>query len=136
MPDSVTDTGGGVFANCPLLKSVKLSANLTSIPLLYKGGNSSFEFIEENYYGYFTGCTSLENIYTSDSAEIIRYGAFQGCTALEELYMPDSVTSVENVTFSNCTSLEEVTIGKGIKKLSSAMFEDCISFFIQWLYFP
>lgn len=127
MPDTVTSTGGGVFTNCVSLKSVKLSKNLTALPILYIGGHSSFEFIEENNYGYFMGCTSLEEVEIPSGVTELPYMTFANCTSLENIYTGDNVKSIKYGAFLGCTSLKNVTFGNYLNYIVNYAFQDCTS---------
>lgn len=127
MPDSVASTGGGIFANCTSLKSVKLSKNLTELPVVYIGGHSPFEFIEENNYGYFMGCSSLEEVEIPSGVTELPYMTFANCTSLENIYTGDNVKSIKYGAFLGCTSLKNVTFGNDLKYIVSYAFQDCTS---------
>ena len=110
IPDSVTDTLSTVFMDCTSLKSVKMSANMTTIPA-----------------GWFWKCTSLTDIELPDGVTVIGPDAFNNCTSLKRLTIPNSVTQIEGEAFWNCKSLTGITIPSGVTELSSGLFKGCTS---------
>lgn len=85
IPDSITVIGGNAFGYCKKLKTVRLSAKLTSIPI-----------------GCFVCCTSLKTITIPASCTQVGYDAFAGCTNLYQIIMTKSVKSIASSAFTDC----------------------------------
>jgi hypothetical protein len=82
IPDSVTEIGGSAFFDCANLTEVKLSDNLTEIPIYL------FGTYKENGSG-------LKKVNLPKNLTGIGFQAFVNCTELTELVIPDTLTSVE-----------------------------------------
>ena len=110
IPDSVTKALSTVFEDCTSLKSVKMSANMKTIPA-----------------GWFWKCTSLTDIELPDGVTVIAPDAFNNCTSLKRLTIPDSVTEIGDGAFWNCKALTGITIPSGVTELSMRLFRGCTS---------
>ena len=110
VPDSVTDMGTGVFANCTSLTNVTLPNIRQNIVA------STFE-----------GCTSLEKIVLPETVTAIRDSAFKNCTALKEIVWSKAPGLIEANAFYNCDALTEVEIPTTVTSVGDQAFYDCDS---------
>ena len=131
IPSSVTNLRWDIFNSCPQLESVKLLANIESIP------NSMFY-----------NCTKLESVELSSTIKEVGDNAFEYCISLKD-YSPFininkinwysfAHTGFEFVDLSNfddssnainafreCLSLKEVKLPDNLKSLPSGFIEGC-----------
>lgn len=135
IPDSVTYVRPSQFCEYPNLRSVRLSANLTVIPLFNDctaleevdfGENSRItEICEDTFYG----CPSLLRIDIPSSVVTIGYGAFANCGALREVGFAENacLELIDEYAFSNCSSLLSVDIPSSVITVGQYAFEACDS---------
>lgn len=136
-PSGVTTISQYLFYNCPLLTSLTLSNNITSI------GTQAFE-----------GCSSLASIGSNlQSATSIGQRAFRGCNALTgelnltsivtigaqafyrtaetsgftAITLGDGLTSIGNAAFANQELITSLTIPAGVNTLSQQAIYGCSS---------
>ena len=88
IPETVTEFGAAVFAECDALKHVELPANLKRVP------ETMFAFSE-----------GLEQIKLPDSVQEIGMGVFLECTALKSVELPDGLKTVGEGAFLSCEKL-------------------------------
>ena len=133
IPDSVTSIGGSAFENCKVLKTVKLSEDLTALsPALFSGCSSLTEIeIPEKVTKIggdaFDDCVALETAFLPDSIQSIGFGAFTRCASLEHFAVPASVTKLEAQTFIGCEKLKLVMIPDSVISIGEGAFQDCTS---------
>ncbi len=141
IPDSVTETGDGLFYECRELENVRLPDGLTEIG-----------------YEMFRGCTALKEITIPAGVTLIEYWAFEECPGLEKIevaagnatyhstgnciietetktliagckrsVIPDdgSVTSIGRFAFSCCSGLTCVTIPDSVTIIDEYAFYGC-----------
>lgn len=102
-----TTIGGCV--NCPSLKSVKCSANVTTI------GRNAFK-----------GCTALEFMPALWSLKYIEGNAFNGCTSLKRIEGSTwNVARVDTAAFKDCLRLETLPESKRETIIRKLAFENC-----------
>ena len=86
--------GEGVFRNCSVLETAKLSENVTAI---------------EKYTFY--NCYSLKNVAFSSSLTSVGDQAFENCKSLTTITFPKTISSISfYYSFSGCTNLKTVNI--------------------------
>ncbi len=119
LPESITEIGNDMFANCVNLEEVTLRGRVTSI------GARAFQ-----------NCTALKSFEVGRYVESIGANAFENCTNLETLtFESNGVTDLQisNYAFANCTSLGSVTFPYRLRNSGSKMgvgnysFENCTS---------
>eukprot|EP01063_Lacrimia_lanifica_P018601 TRINITY_DN254_c0_g4_i1.p1 TRINITY_DN254_c0_g4~~TRINITY_DN254_c0_g4_i1.p1 ORF type:complete len:1880 (+),score=323.52 TRINITY_DN254_c0_g4_i1:541-5640(+) len=81
------------FANCTLLKSIRVPHGVTRIEP-----------------GAFTECVSLTDVELPDGLLYIGARAFEMCMMLEHIDIPDSVTTIEDRAFYGCSELTELLL--------------------------
>ncbi len=108
MPDTVIETGIGVFLGSKDIKSIKLSNGLSKI-------NNEL----------FISCESLEEITIGKNITYIGEEAFRGCKSLKKITVPESVNDVGEFAFAECSSLEEAVFNCDISVLRQGMFSEC-----------
>lgn len=95
LPESITEIGNDMFANCVNLEEVTLRGRVTSI------GARAFQ-----------NCTALKSFEVGRYVESIGANAFENCTSLVTLtFESNGVDDLQilSYAFANCTSLESVT---------------------------
>lgn len=119
MPDAVTEIGRQneswhenywdnccIFQNCPSLRKIHFSDNLTTVPA---------------YVAY--NCESLEEVNIPTKAEAIEQYAFYG-TALRSLNIPATVKKLGRYLAAECDSLKEVMLPPNCYNMESC-FNNC-----------
>ncbi|MBQ5812947.1 MAG: leucine-rich repeat domain-containing protein, partial [Clostridia bacterium] len=127
---------GGIFEDCPKLKSITIPEGITAIPdYAFK----SCEYIENITLpstlksigtDAFTGCTSLKAVDLPEGLETIMYDAFEDCVSLRSVYIPATVKTMGFYVFGGCTGLTSVNYPEGLEKLlgiGGRIFEGCTS---------
>jgi surface protein len=105
-----TTIGYRSFADCPRLRTLNISDDLTSV---------------EDYA--FSNCPSLTTVVLPDSVGTIGIGAFQLCTSLSSIRLPQGLHALPGSCFTQCTSLYNVTIPDGVTSIGSYAFSNCDS---------
>ena len=98
IPESVTEFGAAVFAECDALKHVELPANLKRVP------ETMFAFSE-----------GLEQIKLPDSVQEIGMGVFLECTALKSVELPDGLKTIGEGAFLSCEKLEQISFPASVE---------------------
>lgn len=93
VPNSVTQMGKAVFANCKNLQNVILPDKISEIS-------------SEMFYK----CAGLKNIDIPASVTAINESAFSDCESLSEVVIPDAVYKIDYDAFFCCSALESITI--------------------------
>jgi hypothetical protein len=91
----VTEIGFNAFNGCSNLKTVKLSANITSLN-----------------QGIFTECSSLESVIIPNGVKSIGKFAFEGCSSLGSINLPETLEEIGEQAFFGCSSLKQLFIPK------------------------
>ncbi|MBQ2326908.1 MAG: leucine-rich repeat protein [Clostridia bacterium] len=89
IPDTVTSMGNGMFVDCAKLTSVRLSANVTSMPSFRRCTNLRVLELPEGvtYIGaYSLEGTTLDKLILPKSLKTIDYGATNGCSTIPVYY--------------------------------------------------
>ena len=140
IPDSVTEIGSDVFANCTNLEEVVFEGQLTSIGarafrncISIKSFNVPWTVTSIGQYS-FENCTGLESLTFDDEGSSVLYlddYSFRNCTALKSLVLPyrlrnsgSGSTTREGIgphTFEGCTSLESVSFENGTQEFTSPL---------------
>lgn len=114
IPDSVTEIGAAVFADCPSLE-------YNEYDNAYYLGN------ENNPYLLLAGAKSTDitecNIHKD--TKLIHSSAFADCTELLGITLPEAVTEINAFVFSGCTSLRSVTVSERLEKIGDSAFAYC-----------
>lgn len=131
MPDTVTEIGDEVFANCGLSDTLELSENLLTI------GEKAFErcnslttvVIPDSVKTIggkaFTYCDNLRNVTLGNGLETIQYDAFSWSKKIQSIVIPDSVKYIGSYAFDQCIALTEISIGKNVEFIGEEAFKDC-----------
>ncbi len=92
--------------------------------------------VESIDYSQFWQRSKLNNVYFSDSIEIINGGAFKDCTSLslEDNGLPDNLKSIGSESFMNCDSITSVTIPDSVTEIGDGAFWGCDS--LESVYIP
>lgn len=132
MPDSVLAIGEDSFTGCRNLRSVVLSANLTSIGRRCFA-NSGIEKLDlpetltSIPYGAFEDCTKLKEIKLPDSIEEIGEHAFQGCTNAAAILLPSNIRELSRYSFAECENIKSIQLPPTLTAINGYVFKDCIS---------
>lgn len=137
MPDAVTSLGSNAFEGCFMLKDVRYSAGLTTVP--YYAFNKCLSLntcnlpegitlidryaFNECKYGTFNP------ILPSTLKEIREY-AFSDCDGMTNIVIPDAVEEIGNYCFTNCDKLTHATMSQNIYAINSGWggyFNGCSS---------
>lgn len=111
MPDSVKTLGTDVFINCKKLKTLRLSASLTEIPMYTCAG-----------------CIALTSIDIPDSVLVIGKRAFDGCAALAECKLPKNLREIcdyafaSGPVFTEQNQLQEIDLPDTLEKIGTGAF--------------
>ncbi|MGN1411885.1 MAG: leucine-rich repeat domain-containing protein [Oscillospiraceae bacterium] len=138
--NGIKSIGDGVYKDCNLLESIKLSKDTTSI------GNNAFENSKwlkyvENAYNVesignfaFSGCQSLERIELSNHLQTIGKRAFEHCCNLKEIIISEGITEIQEKTFFRCKSLKKIVLPSTLKIIHKEAFAFCTS--LEEVIFP
>ena len=72
----------------------------------------------------FSGCSSLKNVYLSDSIKSLGASAFEFCGQLQSICLPQKIMTLRIYTFRGCSSLETVTM-PAVQHVWQDCFLDC-----------
>lgn len=108
LPYGLVDIDYNAFANTDIT-SVKIPMTVTN-PNLNNGN--------DEYYGVFSGCTSL--VYAELSGANIGSDFFSGCTALKAVVIGEGVEKINNKAFYNCSELRAVYLPSTLKTIGSS----------------
>lgn len=104
MPDNWTVMKNGTFLENLNLKSVKLPANMKTLPM-----------------NTFQKCNALESVIFNEGLELIKKGAFVA-TAQRHVELPKSLTKIENQAFLDNIYLETIKIGPNVTQIGYLCF--------------
>lgn len=110
MPDSIEHVQGSICYECPNLKKVKISNNLTELG--EKAG----------WYDFYL-CRELSDLTLGNKLKVIGNACFAG-TKITSVYLPDTIEDLNFGAFGDCYSLTEVTGGKGLKNIYNVAFRN------------
>lgn len=125
LPNSVTEIGENAFGSCVRLKTVSLPNTIISI-----GDNafnsSGIEAIEipntvTNIGAFaFWNCKRLKKFSFAENSrlKVIPRAMVADCDSIENISIPNSVEIIGYVAFGNCTSLSYVKIGTGLREFT------------------
>jgi hypothetical protein len=105
MADSVLNLWWGFCESFSNLTSVKLSNQLTKIPMMA-----------------FSKANNLSNIILPNTITTIANWAFSGCTSLVSINIPLSVVSIGSESFNNCKKLQYINYAGTIEQWNSPDF--------------
>lgn len=128
LPGQLNSIGGDAFTNCSSIKEIKIPASVTTI--------SNYSYFIGNYgVGYFTGCSSLENIdvdventsyyseegvlYNSLKTQVLCYPKTRN-----EFSVVETATSIEAYACNSC-NFETVIIPQNIRSIGYKAFSEC-----------
>ncbi|MGN0661108.1 MAG: leucine-rich repeat domain-containing protein [Oscillospiraceae bacterium] len=112
MPDSVTDLFAYQYQGCEYLKSITLSAGITSL----------------NAASVFSGCGNLETaVLPPNAVGTIAAQFFQSCVKLKSVEIPSGITAFTSNTFCYCYALEKIILPEGFKSMTTNVFKNCTS---------
>ncbi|MFA6860376.1 MAG: leucine-rich repeat domain-containing protein [Clostridia bacterium] len=75
----------------------------------------------------FSDCTSLSQIFISESVTKIKWHVFANCSNLKEITIPSSVEELGWRVFENCTSLKSAVLSEKLNTVSNYLFNNCTS---------
>lgn len=104
----VNALGFGCFADCEVLKSIKLPDGITSI-----GGRC------------FYNCENLQSVDLPSGITSLGDDCFYGCSSLKSISLPDGITSLEEGCFSGCSDLIEIKLPSNIRSFGESCFINC-----------
>ena len=126
IPDSVTSIYVGAFTGCSSLINFDVDKGNSSYSasedgkILLKNKTELFAYpsasgkvtiptgiITIQDYA-FKDCTSVTNIFISNSVTTIKSSAFMGCTSLTSITIPSNVTAIGRSVFKDCTALKKI----------------------------
>lgn len=146
MPDSVTSiedgqfsypgssSNQGAFAQCPSLRNIVFSSNLTTIGTYAFGDCTALselsisEGITHIGAAAFIYCSALTTLALPTTLYGIYPKAFLGCSALTTLLLSHTqVNWINNDAFMECSSLTTLTLPVSLTRIGSGAFTDCDS---------
>lgn len=105
----VNALGFGCFADCEVLKSIKLPDGITSI-----GGRC------------FYNCENLQSVDLPSGITSLGDDCFYGCSSLKSISLPDGITSLEEGCFSGCKGLASIYMyAEKLPTMGNMVFENC-----------
>ena len=107
IPQTITEIGYGVFADCWQLEEIAIPQSVTSI--------DSYAFAN----------TNLTSLHLPEGITSIGNSAFYDCDKLTEITVPGSADMIPAGAFQDCSNLERVTLGEGIRTICYAAFAEC-----------
>lgn len=137
---NVKKLGNGVFANCPQLKSIRITGGQSFRVIdnvLYSGDGVQLIQCPANLAGgsdvnasavgtyvinaptrvicarAFEGCNKLSSVTISSTVTTIGEKAFEGCTNLRSIKIPNTVLTIDTDAFANCGSGLVIECDKG-----------------------
>ena len=131
----------GVSGNEAVLKKVKGSSPVASIPATYEGKpvtrilDGAFKdktkitkvVVPENVTSIgvdtFLGCTNIEEISLPSTLRNIGKRAFVGLRYIKNINIPEGVETIGDSAFSNCVNLENISLPSTLKDLGSNLFQ-------------
>lgn len=131
----------GVSGNEAVLKKVKGSSPVASIPATYEGKpvtrilDGAFKdktkitkvVVPENVISIgvdtFLGCTNIEEISLPSTLRNIGKRAFVGLRYIKNINIPEGVETIGDSAFSNCVNLENISLPSTLKDLGSNLFQ-------------
>lgn len=119
LPEKLEVIGAGAFADCESLTNISIPAALQEIKAGIWGS--------QNYWGPFTGCSSLNNVSFEEDCTFVLADLFYGCDGLENIIIPDSITVIEAEAFANCTNLIHVQMPDTVTEIEDGVFSGCYS---------
>ena len=146
IPNSVTNIGGDVCADCTSLTAITVGAlnpaysslagvlfdesqtTLTQYPPGATAGSYTIPDSVTNIGGdALIDCTSLTNITIPNSITSIGDSAFHDCDSLISLTIPNCVTSIGDSAFNSCDCLTSITIPNSVTNIGGWGFAFCPS---------
>ena len=130
-PEGIKRICSGVYKDCHLLESIRLSSDTTII------GRFAFESskwlksitntgaVESIGTLAFLGCQSLEHIDPLTSLRELGNRSFEHCSSLKEIKLSDCLEVIPERAFFRCKSLKNVYIPASVKKIGAEAFAFC-----------
>ena len=134
VPSTVTTFGAMPFRDCLNLETVKLMANVQSVPRSCFYGceklasitlSDTITSFETNAFQY-CAISSLVGIISEKITSISNY-CFAGTNLSGEIVLPGHIKTIGNSAFWQCHSLESVIMEEGITSIGNSCFEKCES---------
>ena len=128
MPETVKNTGVGLFSGCLNLKEITLSSKLTKIEdkFCFENKNLTTVNTEGNITeigkSAFFGCVNLEDISFMDNVKNIDIAAFENCVNIKSLKL-DYIENIGDYAFSNCVNIENLDI-VNVKNIGNMSFSN------------
>lgn len=105
IPNSVTSMIQYTFQNSQYLESVKILADVETLPF------RTFQY-----------CLSLKTVEITGNVKTIGEAAFYNCVKLESITLPESLTTIGNYAFYECSSLKSIVLPKNITTIGTSPF--------------
>ncbi len=138
----ITTINEKAFMDCSNIKSITITANITSIGMaafacsslenIYIYPQNSVYHVETNCLietaskTLIAGCKN--SIIPSDnSVTNIGMGAFAYCTGITSIELPDTIMSIGDYAFPSCDNLTNIEFSQNIESIGFAAFHTCIN---------
>ena len=138
IPNSVTQIGDRVFAECRSLQSINIPNSVTDIginPFLHcpqlrlTSDSPHFKVINGlliSSDGTLISCLSKDtHIHLPNSVTQIGKNAFSWCKALQSIHIPNSVTQIGDSAFYDCEALQSIHIPNSVTQIGVFAFYKC-----------
>ena len=126
--DEVTTIGPYAFKNFKNLSSIIIPNKVTEIDKTAFDGCSALInlTIHSTTVGaWFTGNTTIINVFLGSEVRAIDNNAFQGCSGLSTINIPSNVISIGSNAFQGCVNLLNIEIPSSVTNIGTDAFADC-----------
>ena len=135
LPDSVTTIGGGAFEYCSSLTSFHYPLNWTTAPFdgtpngtgIFKGCTllktiKVTEGVQTIPYSAFRNSDCLEQVVFPKSLRTIGNYAFYNCVSLQSMELPDGVTTIGESAFLGCDAMTTMDLPASVTGIGINVF--------------